>query len=180
MSNLPLKQRHFFLNLNSLKLIILIFLITFPCISLANADKVFKENSKAVVVVITYKEKGEPISQGSGFIVRTDGAIITNYHVISNAKSIKVKAGDKVLDVEGLIHADKENFDGTLRLILNGSFQFNDRTNLSKAGADLAVTYGIRNHGAHKVTSVSTIYLQFKEIRQRLFNTLFFAVELLY
>lgn len=74
----------------------------------------------------------------------------------------------------------QNDFDGTLKSILNGSFQFNDGSNLSKAGADLAVTYGIRNHGAHKVTSVSTIYLQFKEIRQRLFNTLFFAVELLY
>jgi tetratricopeptide (TPR) repeat protein len=80
-----------------------------PAICLADADKLFKENSKAVVVVITYGEKGNPISQGSGFIVRTDGAVVTNYHVISNARNIKVKAGEKVLDVEGLIYVDKEN-----------------------------------------------------------------------
>ena len=105
MLNLSLKQKPFFLNL-----IILIFLIIFsPAISLADADKIFKENNKAVVVVVAYDDKGNPISQGSGFIVRTDGAVVTNYHVISNAKDIKIKAGDKVLRVEGLIHADKEN-----------------------------------------------------------------------
>jgi S1-C subfamily serine protease len=88
----------------------LIFLIILlPAISFANADKIFKENNKAVVVVVAYNEKGEPISQGSGFIVRADGAIVTNYHIISNAVDIKVKVGDKVLDVEGLIHTDKEN-----------------------------------------------------------------------
>jgi len=73
------------------------------------ADRIFKENSKAVVVVIAYDEKGNAISQGSGFIVRADGAVVTNYHVISKARDIKVKTGDKVLDVEGLIFTDKEN-----------------------------------------------------------------------
>ncbi|MFQ5687064.1 MAG: tetratricopeptide repeat protein [Candidatus Scalindua sp.] len=74
-----------------------------------DADRIFKENSKAVVVVIAYDEEGNAINQGSGFIVRRDGAVVTNYHVISKAKDIKVKKGDKVLDVEGLIFTDKEN-----------------------------------------------------------------------
>jgi Tfp pilus assembly protein PilF len=87
----------------------IIGILIFPVLSFADADKIFKENSKAVVVVVTYNEKGEPISQGSGFIVRSDGAVVTNYHVISNAKDIKVKVGDKILDVEGLIYTDKEN-----------------------------------------------------------------------
>jgi len=89
--------------------ILLLAVLISPVSVFADADKLFKENSKAVVVVVTYNEKGEPISQGSGFIVRPDGAVVTNYHVISNAKDIKVKVGDKVLDVEGLIHTDKEN-----------------------------------------------------------------------
>ncbi len=87
----------------------LILLILIHAISFADADRIFKENSKAVVVVVTYDKDGKAITQGSGFIVREDGAIVTNYHVISNAVDIKVKAGDKVLKVEGLIHVDKEN-----------------------------------------------------------------------
>ncbi len=87
----------------------LILLILLPAVSLADADKIFKENSKAVVVVTAYDEKGNVISQGSGFIVRRDGAVVTSYHVIGMARDIKVKAGDKVLDVEGLIFTDKKN-----------------------------------------------------------------------
>jgi tetratricopeptide (TPR) repeat protein len=94
---------------NLLFILFLIGILMIPVLVFADADKIFKDNSKAVVVVVTYNEKGEPISQGSGFIVRPDGAVVTNYHVISNAKDIKVKAGAKVLDVEGLILADKEN-----------------------------------------------------------------------
>jgi len=75
----------------------------------ADADRIFKENSKAVVMVTTYDEKGNVIKHGSGFIVRRDGVVVTNYHVIGMAKDIKVKAGNKVLDVEGLIFTDKIN-----------------------------------------------------------------------
>lgn len=87
----------------------LIVVLLIPVFVFADAGKIFKDNSKSVVVVVTYNDKGEPISQGSGFIVRSDGAIVTNYHVISNAKSIKVKVGGEILDVEGLIYTDKEN-----------------------------------------------------------------------
>ncbi len=88
--------------------ILILAIILFPTITFADAKKIFKENTNAVVVVVTYDSKGNPIRQGSGFIVRADGAIVTNYHVISNAKDIKVKIEEKVLNVEGLILVDKE------------------------------------------------------------------------
>jgi tetratricopeptide (TPR) repeat protein len=86
-----------------------ILVLLFPAICFAQADKIFKENSKAVVVVTTFDENNEPLMRGCGFVVRSDGAVITNYHVISNAKYIKVKVGETVLDVEGLLLADKKN-----------------------------------------------------------------------
>ena len=86
-----------------------ITMIITSAIAYADADRILRENSKAVVVVVAYDEKDDPIGQGSGFIVREDGAVVTNYHVISNARNIRVKAGKKVLKVEGLIYADMEN-----------------------------------------------------------------------
>jgi tetratricopeptide (TPR) repeat protein len=98
------KNSHLFI-----KIISLIIIILFPVISLADADRIFKENNEAVIVVLTYDRKGKLIGQGSGFVVRQDGAIVTNYHVISNAANIKVRVGEKILEVEGLLHIDKEN-----------------------------------------------------------------------
>ena len=100
-----LKKRHVLL----LVVISLLVAIIVPAICLAEADKIFRENNKAVVVIVTYDSQGKAVGLGSGFIVKANGAVATNYHVISNAKDIKIKAGSKVLKVEGLIYIDKEN-----------------------------------------------------------------------
>jgi hypothetical protein len=100
----PLKERHALTSL-----IILFILIFYPAVLSADADRIFRENSKAIVVIVTYDSQGNAIAQGSGFIVRADGAVATNYHVISDAKDIKIKAGGKVLRIEGLLYIDKEN-----------------------------------------------------------------------
>ena len=89
--------------------LILIAITLTSGIAFADAERIFKANNKAVVVVVTFNQKGEAISQGSGFFVTEAGAVVTNYHVISNAASIKIKAGTEVLNVEGLLYIDKEN-----------------------------------------------------------------------
>jgi tetratricopeptide (TPR) repeat protein len=80
-----------------------------PMRAAAQADKIYAENSKAVVVVIAANEETRSINQGSGFIVREDGAVVTNYHVINTASKIRVKAGEQIFDVEGLLYTDVEN-----------------------------------------------------------------------
>lgn len=89
--------------------ILYILMLLLPAICFAQADNIIKENSKAVVTVMAFDKNNEPVMQGSGFVVRADGAIVTNYHVISNATNIKVNVNGTVLDVEGLILGDKEN-----------------------------------------------------------------------
>ena len=66
-----------------LSVISILVAIIIPTICLADAENIFKENNKAVVVIFAYHGGKKAISQGSGFVVRRDGIIITNYHVIS-------------------------------------------------------------------------------------------------
>ncbi|MBI4682758.1 MAG: serine protease [Nitrospirae bacterium] len=96
--------------MNSLKILILLIALLFvPAHSFADAGSVFRENRKSIVVVTAYNKKGQPLTEGTGFFVNADGAVITNYHVIAIAKDIKVTAGGRVLNVEGITYADKEN-----------------------------------------------------------------------
>ena len=90
-------------------LAIVVTAVLAPLPAAAQADKIYAENSKAVVVVVAANEQTGSVSQGSGFLVREDGAVVTNYHVINAASKIKVKVGERVLDVEGLLYADVEN-----------------------------------------------------------------------
>lgn len=88
-----------------------IFLATLfiPLLCWGDADKIYQENSPAVVVVASIDGEGKPIGIGSGFIVREDGVIVTNYHVVNMASDIKIKIGSKVMNVQGLLHVDPEN-----------------------------------------------------------------------
>lgn len=90
--------------------IICLWIIALPTIVVAQAERIYQENNKAVVVILTYDKENRPLAQGSGFIVRSDGAIVTNLHVVSQAASIKVKvAKDRHLEVEGVLHCDEAN-----------------------------------------------------------------------
>lgn len=80
-----------------------------PSYCRGDANTIYRNNNKAVVVVASFDDKGKLLGQGSGFVVREDGAVVTNYHVVNMAKSIKVKMGEAIIAVEGLIHADPEN-----------------------------------------------------------------------
>ena len=103
-------QFHFFKHLFT-QFLVTISLI--PPVCLADAERIlktFKENSKAVVVVFVYNSEGNLISQGSGFIIRPGGPVVTNYHVIiSGAADIKIKAENTFLKVDGPLHKDKGN-----------------------------------------------------------------------
>lgn len=50
-----------------------------------------EERSQSVVSVIQYDQKNKEIYRGKGVIVSEDGMILTNYHLISNAHSVKIE-----------------------------------------------------------------------------------------
>ena len=67
-----------------------------------------KAANGAIVSIITSDKDGKPVAQGSGFLVSTDGRIVTNYHVIKGASSAIVKLPDGAFyDVNGVVAFDK-------------------------------------------------------------------------
>jgi hypothetical protein len=84
-------------------------LLLIPVQSFSDAEKVFRNNNRAVVVVNTFDKNGRSLKQGSGFIVRSDGVIVSNYHVICNAARIEIKIDGQTFDVYGITYSDKRN-----------------------------------------------------------------------
>jgi len=70
---------------------------------------VAREALKSVVVIETKDGVGKSLAQGSGFIVSSDGEVVTNYHVIKGAASAEVRFPDGASYlVEGLIASNPE------------------------------------------------------------------------
>jgi hypothetical protein len=51
---------------------------------------------------------------------------------------------------------------------------------LSVAQTDIVIAYGIRNKGAHDITSSEEVREKFYEINQSILNALLFVVDYLY
>jgi len=83
----------------------------------------------------------------------------------------------KIRELNG---AFKNNFSNTLQKLLSSQYQFQDVTTPQPIEEDLAITYGFRNFGAHKVEDQPVVYQNFDEISRRILNALFFSVEKLY
>jgi S1-C subfamily serine protease len=64
--------------------------------------------ANGAIVTIVMATNNKPIAQGTGFIVTSDGVIVTNYHVIETGNVAAVKFPDgAVLLVDGVLAADK-------------------------------------------------------------------------
>lgn len=54
-------------------------------------EKIAKENIQSIVLIETFDKDHKPLLQGSGFFITNDGLLVTNYHVIKDAKEIRAK-----------------------------------------------------------------------------------------
>jgi S1-C subfamily serine protease len=67
-----------------------------------------REANGAVVSIIMADNKGQPIAQGSGFVVTRNGLVVTNYHVIKNGTSAVIKLPDgSFFNVDGVLAFDE-------------------------------------------------------------------------
>ncbi len=70
------------------------------------SDEKIGSFKRAVVIVTTYDDHGEPLLQGSGFFITPD-RIVTNFHVISHASEIRIKTfAGKTFTVQTVIATD--------------------------------------------------------------------------
>ena len=88
-------------------------------IALASVSRVFAQEDlpslvrrvkPAVVAIVTYDEKGDALTTGSGFFIRP-GQVVTNLHVMRGARRSEVKTLDgkgKVFVVAGVLAVDDE------------------------------------------------------------------------
>ena len=101
---------------------------------------------------------------------------------IDHAEFLSGNAGlslnnDKLRAINGRFQS---NFEQTINEILDNNFTFDDGSVMNSQENGIALCYGVRNYGAHHVSSVSTVFKRSEEIRSQLFNTLFLAIEVLY
>lgn len=109
--------------MKSIKLIVFITftLLLFSMKSIAQSPNIDKLDD-AVVLVLIYDYEGNKIGHGSGFFIDDKGTVVTNYHVIENAYSLKVNTDinglKKTYDVE-LISKASESKDLAILTITN-------------------------------------------------------------
>lgn len=83
-----------------------------------------REALKSVVEIETKDQEGQPLSQGSGFVVSNDGKIVTNYHVIQGAAfAVALFPDGASYQVQGLV-ASNPNRDLVLLQIQTTSKDF--------------------------------------------------------
>ena len=74
-------------------------------------------NKNAIVLLVTKGDKGQTLGTGTGFIVKPDGTLITNYHVLVDAVSVEAifYNGDRV-PVTGVVSLDRTRDFSILKL----------------------------------------------------------------
>jgi TPR repeat protein len=77
-------------------LTVILYALIFSCPSKAvgSTTDLVNRVQPATVKVLVYDKTGTPIKQGSGFLFKTPGRLITNYHVLGKAEMAKVRTLD--------------------------------------------------------------------------------------
>ena len=80
-----------------------------PSTTPLSESELYKKTVPAIVIVYSYNQNGELTGNGTGFILSSNGALATNYHVIEGASSLKVgfSSREKYDDVE-IIATDED------------------------------------------------------------------------
>ena len=113
-------------------LLLIVFLSTLSIVPLLPAPalstdpeksimQVVEEQGKAVLVITNLGFGDAPQAVGSGFLVQSNGVVVTNYHVIENAQAVTVKLPNgREFRAKGVLGSDAELDVAVLKLEANG------------------------------------------------------------
>ncbi|MGH9904681.1 MAG: trypsin-like peptidase domain-containing protein [Pyrinomonadaceae bacterium] len=90
-----------------------------PALAQESLPELVRRVKPAIVAIVTYDAKGEALTTGSGFFIRS-GQVVTSLHVIRGARRIEVKTLDgkgRVYPAEGLLDIDEVGDLALLRVI---------------------------------------------------------------
>ena len=100
-------------------------LITFLIIPITtfalDVKSVFDQSRPSVVLIVAYDSNNQPSGIGSGFFIGDGKSIATNYHVISNAADLKIKASDgQIGNVVSILGLNEKNDLALLEVDIQG------------------------------------------------------------
>ena len=72
------------------------------------------------------------------------------------------------------------DFSSTLSSLINSTYTNDDGGKLAPIEEDLAIAWGFRNYGSHRIEAQPLIYQNYDEITSRVLNALFFSIDKLY
>ena len=75
-----------------------------------SATELYNLSVKYVGEIVTYDKSGAELALGTGFVISSDGKIITNYHVLDSAYSAKITINGNVHSITQILAYD-ENID---------------------------------------------------------------------
>lgn len=100
--------------------ILIIFSIPTESFAL-DVKKVFERARPSVVLIIAHDSRGQPMGIGSGFFIGDGKTIATNYHVVSQAAALSIKASDgQVGNALSVLGIDEKNDLALLEVNITG------------------------------------------------------------
>ena len=105
-------------------------------------------NKSAIALLIGKNEAGKTVGTGSGFVIQPEGTLVTNYHVLVDAYSVKAyfPNGDQV-DVKGIYKVDRIQDFAILKLSegLYSTLELGDSSSLQAYDYTSALGYLSKN-----------------------------------